>query len=280
MSTEILSEAERKMARAVEAMERDFQALRTGRASTSLVERLHVDYYGTQTPLNQLASISVPEAHQIVIQPWDRGVLGAIEKAIMKSDIGHHAQRRRDGRPAQHPAAHRGASQGHRAKRPQADGGGPRRGAQRAPRGERLAQEGGAGRRPRRPTRPAARSTSSRRSPTGWSRTWIASARPRSRRSWRSSGPGAARSFARAAYRRPAPRARRGRAGGDRRPSRRPPRRRCCRRRTCPGTSRSSWTATAAGPAPGTCPTSTATRPGSKRCAASSSTRSGAASRC
>ena len=88
MSTEILSEAERKMGRAVEAMERDFQALRTGRASTSLVERLHVDYYGTQTPLNQLASISVPEAHQIVIQPWDRGVLGAIEKAIMKSDIG------------------------------------------------------------------------------------------------------------------------------------------------------------------------------------------------
>jgi ribosome recycling factor len=88
MSTEILSEAERKMGRAVEAMERDFQGLRTGRASTSLVERLQVDYYGTQTPLNQLASISVPEAHQIVIQPWDRGVLGAIEKAIMKSDIG------------------------------------------------------------------------------------------------------------------------------------------------------------------------------------------------
>ncbi|HSP19871.1 MAG TPA: ribosome recycling factor, partial [Myxococcaceae bacterium] len=68
--------------------ERDFQTLRTGRASTSLVERLHVDYYGAATPLNQLASISVPEAHQIVIQPWDRGVLGAIEKAIMKSDIG------------------------------------------------------------------------------------------------------------------------------------------------------------------------------------------------
>ena len=69
-------------------MERDFQGLRTGRASTSIVERLMVDYYGTQTPLNQLASISVPESHQIVIQPWDRGVLGAIEKAIQKSDIG------------------------------------------------------------------------------------------------------------------------------------------------------------------------------------------------
>ena len=88
MTSEILAGAERKMARAVEAMERDFQGLRTGRASTALVERLTVDYYGTQTPLNQLAGISVPEAHQIVIQPWDRGVLGAIEKAILKSDIG------------------------------------------------------------------------------------------------------------------------------------------------------------------------------------------------
>ena len=88
MSTEILAEADQKMARAVEAMERDFQGVRTGRASTALVERITVDYYGTQTPLNQLAGISVPEPHQIVIQPWDRGVLGAIEKAITKSDIG------------------------------------------------------------------------------------------------------------------------------------------------------------------------------------------------
>jgi ribosome recycling factor len=88
MSTEVLTSTERKMARAVEAMERDFQGIRTGRASTSLVERIHVEYYGTQTPLNQLAGISVPEPHQIVIQPWDRSVLGAIEKAIQKSDIG------------------------------------------------------------------------------------------------------------------------------------------------------------------------------------------------
>jgi ribosome recycling factor len=88
MSTEVLSTAEHKMARAVEAMERDFTGIRTGRASTSLVERITVDYYGTQTPLNQLAGISVPEAHQIVIQPWDRGVLGAIEKAIIKSEVG------------------------------------------------------------------------------------------------------------------------------------------------------------------------------------------------
>jgi len=88
MSSETISSADHKMNRAVDAMERDFGAFRTGRASTALVERLTVDYYGTQTALNQLAGISVPEAHQIVIQPWDRSVLGAIEKAIQKSDIG------------------------------------------------------------------------------------------------------------------------------------------------------------------------------------------------
>lgn len=79
---------EEHMAAAVGAMDRDFNHIRTGRASTSLVERIQVDYYGTLTPLNQLASISVPEATTVVIQPWDRGVLGAIEKAIQKSDIG------------------------------------------------------------------------------------------------------------------------------------------------------------------------------------------------
>jgi ribosome recycling factor len=88
MSSETISDADHKMGRAVEAMERDFQGIRTGRASTALVERIHVDYYGTQTPLNQLAGISVPESHQIVIQPWDRAVLGAIEKAIQKSELG------------------------------------------------------------------------------------------------------------------------------------------------------------------------------------------------
>jgi ribosome recycling factor len=88
MSSETITDADHRMGRAVEAMERDFQGIRTGRASTALVERIHVDYYGTQTPLNQLAGISVPESHQIVIQPWDRSVLGAIEKAIQKSELG------------------------------------------------------------------------------------------------------------------------------------------------------------------------------------------------
>jgi ribosome recycling factor len=88
MTHEALTAIEPKMQRAVEAMERDFSGVRTGRASTGLVERLTVDYYGTQTPLNQVAGISTPDAHLIVIQPWDRSVLSAIEKAITKSDIG------------------------------------------------------------------------------------------------------------------------------------------------------------------------------------------------
>src|SRR5687768_10527617 len=85
---EALSAVEPKMQRAIDAMERDFAGIRTGRASTALVERITVDYYGTQTPLNQVAGISTPDAHLIVIQPWDRSVLSAIEKAITKSDIG------------------------------------------------------------------------------------------------------------------------------------------------------------------------------------------------
>ncbi|MBA2556570.1 MAG: ribosome recycling factor [Chloroflexi bacterium] len=88
MSGEAVSEIETRMARAIEAMSRDFGGIRTGRASTAIVDRLQVEYYGTATPLNQLAGISVPEAHTIVIQPWDRSVLGAIEKAIQRSDIG------------------------------------------------------------------------------------------------------------------------------------------------------------------------------------------------
>ena len=85
---EAIAAVEPKMQRAIEAMERDFAGIRTGRASTALVERITVEYYGTQTPLNQVAGISTPDAHLIVIQPWDRSVLSAIEKAITRSDIG------------------------------------------------------------------------------------------------------------------------------------------------------------------------------------------------
>jgi ribosome recycling factor len=88
MTDEVRRDADGRMGRALEALERDLSAIRTGRAATALVERISVEYYGTSTPLNQLASISVPEAHLIVIQPWDRSALGAIEKAILKSEVG------------------------------------------------------------------------------------------------------------------------------------------------------------------------------------------------
>jgi ribosome recycling factor len=88
MTDDVRRDAESRMSRALEALERDLAAIRTGRAATALVERIPMEYYGTSTPLNQLASISVPEAHSIVIQPWDRSALGAIEKAIQKSEVG------------------------------------------------------------------------------------------------------------------------------------------------------------------------------------------------
>ena len=88
MSSETLSATEHKMIRAVEVLERDLQGVRTGRASTSIVDHLMVEAYGSPMALNQLAGISVHEGHQVVIQPWDRAVLTAIEKAIIKSDIG------------------------------------------------------------------------------------------------------------------------------------------------------------------------------------------------
>jgi len=88
MTHEALRAIEPKMQRAVEAMDRDLSAIRTGRASSGLVERIMVDYYGASMPLNQLAGVSTPDAHLIVIQPWDRAALPAIEKAITRSDIG------------------------------------------------------------------------------------------------------------------------------------------------------------------------------------------------
>ena len=88
MISDVLSNTETKMGKAIEALERDFAGVRTGRASARLVDNIRVDYYGTPTPLSQIASISVPEARLLVIQPWDKSVVPAIEKAILKSDLG------------------------------------------------------------------------------------------------------------------------------------------------------------------------------------------------
>jgi ribosome recycling factor len=83
-----LSEAKDKMAKALDHVRSEFSAVRTGRAAPALVESLVVDYYGTQTPLRQLAGFSVPDAMLLVITPYDKSSLGAIEKAIQSSDLG------------------------------------------------------------------------------------------------------------------------------------------------------------------------------------------------
>jgi ribosome recycling factor len=88
MINDAMNDAEVRMGKAIDALRRDLASIRTGRASPTLVERLQVDYYGSSTPLNQLAGISVPEPRLLVIQPWDRGSMAAIEKAIMKSELG------------------------------------------------------------------------------------------------------------------------------------------------------------------------------------------------
>ena len=87
MTDDVLLDAEDRMSKAMDAVRRDLGTILTGRASPSLVERLTVEYYGAATPLNQLAGISVPEARLLVIQPWDRGTIGIIEKAIQKSEL-------------------------------------------------------------------------------------------------------------------------------------------------------------------------------------------------
>ena len=83
-----LRDAEHRMQSAVTALDRDLDTVRTGRARPALVETLKVEYYGTPTPLNQMAAINAPEPRLITIQPWDKTQLGTIEKAIQKSDLG------------------------------------------------------------------------------------------------------------------------------------------------------------------------------------------------
>ena len=83
-----LSDAERRMQRSIEHFEGEIGSIRTGRANVSLVDNLSVDYYGTPTPLNQIATIATPDPRLITIQPWDKSILGAIEREILKSDLG------------------------------------------------------------------------------------------------------------------------------------------------------------------------------------------------
>ena len=88
MISDLLSEAEQKMQAAVEHVGSEFSTVRSGRANPQLLQRIQVDYYGSPTPLQQLASISVPEARMLVVQPFDKGSVPNVERAIQQSDLG------------------------------------------------------------------------------------------------------------------------------------------------------------------------------------------------
>ena len=85
---ETVRDAEHRMQRAIESLQEDFHTVRTGRASSQMLDRITVDYYGAPTPITQVANISVPEPRQITITPWEKNMFGPIEKAIQKSDLG------------------------------------------------------------------------------------------------------------------------------------------------------------------------------------------------
>jgi ribosome recycling factor len=85
---DFLADAKRRMDKSIESTHHEFNSIRTGRASPALLDRVTIDYYGTQTPLKSLASISAPEPRLLVVQPFDKGAIGAIEKAIQSSDLG------------------------------------------------------------------------------------------------------------------------------------------------------------------------------------------------
>lgn len=85
---DVLSQTEEKMQKAISAVKKDFSEVSTGRANPAMVEEMKVDYYGAMTPINQIASVGIPDAQTITIQPWDKGALEPIEKAIMASNLG------------------------------------------------------------------------------------------------------------------------------------------------------------------------------------------------
>lgn len=88
MTKETLQQLEEKMKKTVDLMAKDLATLRAGRATPALLDKIFIDYYGTPTPINQVATVSVPEPRLLVIQPWERNLVPQIEKAIMKSDLG------------------------------------------------------------------------------------------------------------------------------------------------------------------------------------------------
>src|SRR5688500_3686833 len=88
MIKELLDDGEIRMDKAVEALAHDYRAVRTGRGNPALLEKITIDYYGTRTPIQQVAGVTAPEGRMLMIKPWDRTALRAIERAILESDLG------------------------------------------------------------------------------------------------------------------------------------------------------------------------------------------------
>ena len=162
MLEDLKKDARERMAKCVQTFQADLKKLRTGRAHPSLVEHLKVDYYGSDVPLQQVANIAVEDGRTLVVSPWEKTMVQAIEKAIHKSDLGLTPDDRRHGDPHSDAAAHRGASSRHH------QGGAPgrreraRRRAQRAPRRDERHQGAAEGKARSRRTTSAAPKTRSR----------------------------------------------------------------------------------------------------------------------
>ena len=272
---ERLVDAEIRMEKSVEALHKELSGIRTGRASPSLVERLQVEAYGVPTPLQSLAGISTPEARLLVIRPYDRASIRAIEKAIQRSDLGLTPSNDGAADPDRDPPAHRGAPpRAEQALRPPGRGG-PGGGAQHPPRRGRAPPQGreGGPRQPRRrgglprpgpaDHRPVRRPkvdevARRRRRRSSRSRAVRRSGGPEAHGVHPPRGVGHYRSL-RETVSEPGPFSEERHAPST--PAHRHPRARPAP--TCPGTSASSWTATAAGPGSVTSPGWPAIAPGS-----------------
>ena len=122
----LLEEAELKMEDSIDAIARSLASIRTGRANPALIEGLQIDYYGTSVTLNQLASISVPEARLLMVQPWDKRSIPAVEKSILKADLGLNPSSDGELIRIPHPPPHRRTAQGPRQASQPPGRGGPR----------------------------------------------------------------------------------------------------------------------------------------------------------
>jgi len=85
---QVFKDIEKRMGNTIEVLKQEMATLRAGRANPSLLDKVHVEYYGVPTPLNQVANISAPEPRMLLVQPWDKGIIGDVERAILKSDLG------------------------------------------------------------------------------------------------------------------------------------------------------------------------------------------------